>query len=251
MKLALLSDLHANRQALQACLDHARAQGAERLLFLGDLVGYGADPVAVLDQVMACVADGALAVQGNHDAMAVAPPAKVDQLGALSAGWTHAQLGPAHRQFLQQLPLSQRCGAALLVHASADGPARWHYVDRPAAAERSLDAALRSDAGLRYVFSGHVHAQALFFRSPSQRMTVFQPQPGVAVPVPPHRHWLATVGSCGQPRDGDARAMYALWDDTAHSLCFHRVPYDHAGAARAIRAAGLPSFFADRLERGQ
>ena len=79
----------------------------------------------------------------------------------------------------------------------------------------------------------------------------FKPTPGVAVPVPKHRHWLATIGSVGQPRDGNPQAMYALFDTDKMQLTFHRVAYDHAAAAAAIRRAGLPAYFADRLERGQ
>lgn len=251
MKLALISDVHANRQALAACLAHARAQGATRVAFLGDLVGYGGEPTAVLEQVMQEVAQGAWAVQGNHDAIAVAPPEQVTHVGAQGAQWTHDQLSPAQRQFLGALPLTFQAGQVLLVHASADGPQRWHYVDNSAAAERSMSAATQLDPNIRYVFSGHVHEQALYFLTPTAKLMRFSPEPGVPVPVPPHRQWLAIVGSVGQPRDGDARAMYALFDSAAATLTFHRVPYDTAAAAAAVRAAGLPAFFADRLERGQ
>ena len=79
----------------------------------------------------------------------------------------------------------------------------------------------------------------------------FAPQPGVAVPVPTHRQWLATVGSVGQPRDGNPQAMYAVLDTERALLTFHRVPYDHYSAAAAIRHAGLPEFFAHRLEEGR
>jgi diadenosine tetraphosphatase ApaH/serine/threonine PP2A family protein phosphatase len=80
---------------------------------------------------------------------------------------------------------------------------------------------------------------------------MFLPTPGVAVPVPRHRHWLATIGSAGQPRDGNPQAMYALFDTDKLQLTFHRVSYDHPAAAAAIRRVGLPSFFADRLESGR
>ncbi len=102
MRLALISDIHANRQALEACLAHARQQGASQYAFLGDLVGYGADPVAVLDQVMALAAQGAWVLQGNHDEMALKPPPSQGSeatLGAQGAQWTHEQLTPAHRDF--------------------------------------------------------------------------------------------------------------------------------------------------------
>lgn len=252
MKIALLSDLHANLPALDACLEHARAQGAEQFALLGDLVGYGADPGPVLDRVMQLVADDALCVRGNHDDAAVAPPPQVENLGDQSAQWTHPHLSAEQRAFLAGLPLTARMGPdALLVHASADGPERWHYVADSNAAERSMAAATQIDPAIRYVFSGHVHEQALYFLTPTAKLMRFSPQPGVPVPVPPHRQWLAIVGSCGQPRDGDTRAMYALFDAGAATITFQRVRYDHMAAAAAVRASGLPAFFADRLEKGR
>lgn len=250
MKLALLSDIHANLRALVACEAHARAQGAEQFALLGDYVGYGAEPVAVVQRVMALQAQGALVLRGNHDDMAVQPPADVSNLGASTAKWTHAQLGSEHRAFLAGLPLTLHKGAAWLVHASAEAPERWRYVQDTLAATLSLDA-ISDQPTLRYVFGGHVHHQTLYYRGSTGGLMRFDPTPGVAVPVPRHRHWLATVGSVGQPRDGDPRAMYALWDETRALLTFHRVGYDHHAAAAAIRAAGLPDFFASRLEQGR
>ncbi|WP_313076595.1 metallophosphoesterase family protein [Melaminivora sp.] len=252
MKLALLSDIHANLPAFDACLAHARAQGAGQFALLGDLVGYGADPGPVLERAMALVAEGALAVRGNHDEVSLNPPATASNLGEQSAQWTAPRLTEPQRAFLASLPLTARAGPdALLVHASADAPERWHYVTDGAAAERSMAAATQLDPAIRYVFSGHVHEQALYFLTPTAKLMRFSPKPGVPVPVPPHRQWLALAGSCGQPRDGDARAMYALFDAQAATLTFHRVPYDHLAAAAAVRASGLPAFFAERLEKGR
>src|SRR6218665_835715 len=247
MKLALLSDIHSNRQALHACIEHARAQGAQQFA----LLGYGADRVAVVEQAMELAHQGALLVQGNHDAMALSPPATPRKHGELGAQWTHAQLGAEHRAFLQSLPLTARWGSVLLVHASADAPEQWRYVEDSDAAERSLNAALAMDPAIRYVFCGHVHVQTLYFLSSTAKLMRFAPVPGVRVPVLAHRQWLGIVGSVGQPRDRDARAMYALFDDVAAQLTFHRLPYDHLAAAAAIRAAGLPAFYAERLASGR
>nr|WP_255428213.1 metallophosphoesterase [Ramlibacter cellulosilyticus] len=248
--MALLSDLHANLRALRACLAHARQAGATRFAVLGDSVGYGPEPVAVLREVMALRDEGAVVLQGNHDEAACRPPAGDRTAEEVSSRWTHAQLAPAHRDWLAALPLTARVGDALLVHASAHEPARWEYVDRPALAQRCLDAA-QATHGVRQVFCGHVHEQQLYYGGADGRLQAFTPVPGVPVPLAAHRGWVALVGSAGQPRDGDARAMYALLDVAQGRLAFHRVPYDHAGAAAAIRAAGLPEAFARRLERGR
>jgi diadenosine tetraphosphatase ApaH/serine/threonine PP2A family protein phosphatase len=250
MRLALMSDVHSNIQALDACLQHARAQQAQRFAFLGDLVGYGANPAAVLERVRLLTEEGATVLKGNHDEMAVNPPAEVKNVGGSTAAWTHDQLSDAQRAWLDALPLTAQLDKVLLVHASLDGPQLWRYVYDERAATASLDAAA-GWPGVQYVFGGHVHEQSLYYRGGAAGLMKFTPQPGVAVPVAPHRQWLATVGSVGQPRDGRPEAMYALIDTERWQLTFHRVAYDHVSAAWAIRAAGLPAFFADRLEKGR
>ena len=248
MKLALLSDIHANLHALEACLPDARDRGATQYACLGDLVGYGAEPSAVLDRVMEFAAQGAWVVRGNHDQVAVQPPADTSRADAAGAAWTHAQLSPAQRAFLAGLPLTFCQGSIFLVHASAHEPQRWHYVEDARGARASLEAA---GDGVSHLFGGHVHEQRLFYRGAGHGLMAFTPTPGVAVPVPAHRQWLATVGSVGQPRDGRSEAMYAMFDTAALHLTFMRVPYNHLAAAQCIRAAGLPAFHADRLALGR
>lgn len=247
MRLALLSDVHANRHALQACLAHARAQSATQYAFLGDLVGYGAEPGAVLDTVMEMAARGAWVIRGNHDDAALGPRANSDRADQAGAAWTAQQLTAPQREFLAGLALTKSHDFVLLVHASADAPERWTYVEDSQRAADSLNCA--GDAS--HVFGGHVHEQRLFFQGLVGKTMPFEPTPGVPVPVPRHRRWLATVGSVGQPRDGRSEAMYALFDTDALALTFLRVAYDHTAAARAIRAAGLPEFNAARLALGQ
>ena len=250
MKLALMSDIHGNIQALDACLLHARGQKVQRFAFLGDLVGYGANPAEVMERVMQLTAEGASVIKGNHDEMAVNPPAEVKHVGASTAAWTHSCLSTAQRAWLAALPMTLHMDNILLVHASADGPELWRYVYDERAATASLDAASARD-GVRYVFGGHVHEQSLYYRGSTAGLMKFTPQAGVALPVPTHRQWLSTVGSVGQPRDGRPEAMYAMLDTDSWKLTFFRVPYDHYAAASAIRAAGLPEFFAERLEKGR
>ena len=250
MKLALLSDLHANLRAFDACLAHARAAGATRFAVLGDIVGYGAQPAAVVARVRELAQAGALVVKGNHDEVAASLSETARALDQNGAAWTHAQLDADDLDYLAKLPMTASEGSVYLVHASADAPQRWYYVDNERRATASLDAAC-ADPAIRYVFGGHVHHQTLYFRGSDQRLMRFEPRAEAAIPVPPHRRWIATIGSVGQPRDGSTQAMYALFDQDRAELTFHRVPYDHLAAAQDIRAAGLPESFALRLENGR
>ncbi len=246
MKIAFLADLHANREALEAVLDHARQQGAQRWVLLGDFVGYGADPGWVVDQVRSLVHDGACAVMGNHDEAVVrgsAPGMHADARYVVD--WTRAQLDTAQLDFLASLPMSQRHGDQLYVHANAWAPSAWAYVLGRDEAVRSLGA-----TDCRYTFCGHVHGPRLFHLSGAGKCGDFTPTPGVAIPVPPHRQWLVIPGSAGQPRDGNPAACYAMFDDAEATLSYQRVPYDHEGAGVKIRAANLPQSLAARLEEG-
>jgi diadenosine tetraphosphatase ApaH/serine/threonine PP2A family protein phosphatase len=247
MKLALIADIHANLEALDACLAHAHAQGADRHAFLGDLVGYGADPGPVVDRVMEAAAHGAVVVRGNHDqAAADAVSEAMNPTAAQAIAWTHDQLGSAQRAWLLELPLLVREENRVYVHASCQAPEQWVYVSDPARAAASLEAARAS-----YVFSGHVHEPVLYFDTTASRPTPFRPVPGVPIPVAPRRRWLAIVGSAGQPRDGNTAASYAILDGERATLTFHRVPYDWQAAAAKVRRAGLPQRLAHRLEYGE
>jgi diadenosine tetraphosphatase ApaH/serine/threonine PP2A family protein phosphatase len=250
MRLALMSDIHGNIDALQACLAHAQGQSVDRYAFLGDLVGYGPRPAPVMERIMEMAEQGAIVLQGNHDVLAVNPPESVMKNEDAGASWTHNQLSPAQREFITGLPLSARWESALLVHASAQDPKRWTYVVDARTAQLSLDSATQ-DNSITHVFGGHVHLQTLYYRGAGRNLMPFTPSVGVPVPVPKHRQWLATIGSVGQPRDGNPRAMYAIFDSKAMTLTFQRVPYDHLAVARAAREVGLPEFFAARLEIGR
>lgn len=251
MKLALLSDLHANARALEACLAHAQAQGANQWALLGDLVGYGPEPEAVVAQCQRMTEAGATVLRGNHDAMAVTPPVPASRQGEFTARWTHERLSEADRQWLASLPLTVRLESVMVVHASVNEPEQWRYVEDEGSAARSLQAATDQYPEVRFVMGGHVHHQTLYYRGQGGQLMRFTPVPGVPIPVPAHRRWIATVGSVGQPRDGDTRAGYALLDLDRHQLTFWRVRYDHVAAAHAVRAAGLDEALARRLESGR
>ena len=246
MKLALFADIHSNLEAINACLAHANALGANRYAFLGDHVGYGADPVEVLDLIERHAANGAVVVLGNHDAAALGRSDEALNRNALAAvAWTRAQLGDRQRAFLASLPLTVADDNILFVHASAAAPEQWIYVSGLREAEDSLRA-----GKAKYIFSGHVHEQKLYYTGSGVKPMAFQPVPGAPIPATPHRQWLAIVGSAGQPRDGNNAACYALFDMERERLTFYRVVYDHTVTIRKIRAAGLPERLALRLERG-
>ena len=242
MILALLSDLHANIEAARACLKHAEEHGAERFAFLGDLVGYGAEPGAVIELV---AGRGAIVIQGNHDAAIGEGGQGLNDVAYEALEWTRNALSATEKEFLAKLPLIVREDGLCFVHSSADRPERWVYVETNGAARQSIEA-----ANAVYTFAGHVHDQVLYFHTPTGKTAPFRPVSGSVVPVPSHRRWHAIVGSVGQPRDGNPAAAYALFDSVKEEMTFFRVAYDHLLAARKIRAAGLPEAMALRIERG-
>lgn len=250
MRLALLADLHANREAVDACLAKLRRLGFDRAVILGDIVGYGADPEWTVDTVRALVADGAMALYGNHDEAALREAqddaASTKHPHAQAAiDWTRHRLDADQRAFLAALPLSIDDGDRLYVHANAWAPGEWSYISNPLAAAKSI-AATRQ----RITFCGHVHDPALYYSHPEGGARHFAPSPGVAMPLIDTRRWLALPGSVGQPRDGNPAACCALFDTATNTLTTLRVAYDHHTAARKIVAAGLPDMLAKRLVEG-
>lgn len=246
MKLALITDIHANREAFEACLEQAHLHGAERLALLGDFVGYAADPGWVVDRVRDLVAQGAIAVRGNHDEAAGREPSPhLIEDARRAIEWTRSRLSAEQLQFLADLPFTHEAHGCLFVHANAWAPSEWEYILGRQEAVRSMHA-----TACRHTFCGHVHAPALYHLSSTGKIADFIPTPGVAVPVPTHRQWLVLPGSAGQPRDGNPAACWALFDTDRHTLTFHRVPYDVDAAAAKIVAAQLPAAFAERLKVG-
>jgi diadenosine tetraphosphatase ApaH/serine/threonine PP2A family protein phosphatase len=247
MKLAVITDVHANREAFEAVLEHAADQGVERYALLGDFVGYGADPGWVVEQIRTLVGAGAIAIQGNHDEAVVNGPrgSMVPQAREVVT-WTRQQLSAGQIDFLARLPLSVTEGDQLFVHANNVAPAQWGYV------MSRLDAATCLHATTaRHIFCGHVHAQGLYHLTMAGASGEAQFKPGTALALPASSRWLAIAGSAGQPRDGNTRACYATFDTDTATLTFWRVPYNHIKAAAKIIAARLPSPLAERLLRGE
>ncbi|MEO8299798.1 MAG: metallophosphoesterase family protein, partial [Burkholderiales bacterium] len=206
MKLALITDIHANREAFEACLEQSHLHGAERIALLGDFVGYGADPGWVVDRVQDLVFQGAIAVRGNHDeAVAQAASLHLVEDARRVIDWTRERLRPDQIAFLASLPMQRQEAGCLFVHANAYAPAAWEYVLGRIEAVRSLHA-----TDCRHTFCGHVHAPGLYHLSSTGKIADFSPTAGVAVPVPAHRQWLGLPGSAGQPRDGNPAAWQGL-----------------------------------------
>ena len=246
VRLAVFADIHANRQAFSACLDVARARGAERFICLGDVVGYGADPEWAVDTVMDLVAGGAMIVMGNHDSAVSTPSENMNAVAQAAIVWTRGRLGAPQRRFLKELPLTKQEDDRLYVHSEASHPSRWHYVRDTPDAARSIAA---TDA--HATFCGHIHTPALYSMSSAAKMTSFIPTSELPVQLTGGRRWLAVLGSVGQPRDGNPAAAFAMFDTASREITYCRVPYDVEAAADRIRANGLPHWLADRLLVGK
>lgn len=246
MLLAIFTDIHANRQAFAACLEAARARGAERLICLGDIVGYGADPEWSVDTVMEIVAEGGLAVRGNHDNAVSTASESMNAEAQAAMEWTRGRLSAEQRRFLAELPMSVGDEDRLFVHSEASSPQRWRYIQSSADAARSM---IATEA--QVTFCGHIHRPALYSMSATAKMTSFTPTANMPIQLLRGRQWLAVVGSVGQPRDGDPAASFVTFDTRTRELTYCRVPYDVDAAAQRIRDNGLPPWLAQRLSMGR
>jgi diadenosine tetraphosphatase ApaH/serine/threonine PP2A family protein phosphatase len=244
--IAFFGDIHSNLQAFEACLDDAANHKVSRFVFLGDFVGYGGDPDAVLNIVQSMCGDGALAVKGNHDDMASDFDREMTHHAASAAKWTRGQLTAPQRVFLDNLPLTITEDDRLYVHADASAPAKWRYVSDAACARDSLDA-----TSARIVICGHVHSPVIYSLNTLDQITAFVPADDSPVPLLTSRRWHIVLPSVGQPRDGNPLSGYALFDEESSEIQFKRLPYDIDAAATRIKAVGLPCGLADRLHKGR
>ena len=247
-RIGLFADLHSNLEAFNACMEQAEELGVTRMVFLGDIVGYNADPGALIDRIGEMVANKkAIAVLGNHDQAVFEDHSHQMNASANAAiEWTKSQLNPTQVQFLKDLPLMVQEDAICFVHASAHNPADWNYITDSMSAWRCVQS-----SGKTYTFVGHAHEQALFYQSAVGKLIRFAPHPGDEVPVMHHRQWVGVVGSLGQPRDGNPEACFAVFEPALEVLTFHRTPYDQFKAADKVRRAGLPEDLANRLITGK
>jgi diadenosine tetraphosphatase ApaH/serine/threonine PP2A family protein phosphatase len=242
MKIAIISDVHANLEALTAVLRDAEARGAAGTWCTGDTVGYGPDPSAVLAELRQ---RGAVMIAGNHDLAASGRMGveAFNPVAAEAALWTRRTLSDDERAFLASLPLTHTTGAFTLVHGTLRDP-EWEYLLTLEQAEAQF--ALQETP---YSIVGHTHLPMVVDEQDG-RPAMRRLQPGDAIELGEQR-LILNAGGAGQPRDGDPRAPYMLYDEGAATISFHRVTYDIAEARRKIHVAGLPEWLGERLERGQ
>jgi diadenosine tetraphosphatase ApaH/serine/threonine PP2A family protein phosphatase len=240
VKIGILSDIHSNGDALEAVLEHAQGEGIDAWWCLGDVVGYGAEPDRVVDRVRALPA---VAVAGNHDwaACGLVSTRMFNRNAAQAADWTAKNSSPATLAWLKSLPLVERKNDALLVHATPSAPEEWNYCMM---IEDALFELEHFEEPLCVI--GHSHYAGAFEKDGDDIRYTRAPE----LRLRPGRRYLVNVGSVGQPRDGDPRAAYAVFEPEAGLLRHVRVAYDVESAQGKILAAGLPPFLAARLAAG-
>ncbi len=253
MRIAVLADVHANLQALDAVVEVIASSAVDGVLCLGDLVGYHAHPVEVVKRVRDFATD---VIAGNHDREASSPKVSSTNPGGTTAParvaleWTRGQLGPAERDYLAGLPSRLiRPGAWVAVHGCYLNDVHVTGYVTETMLEENLRAVASNPELPPLAFCGHTHVPMLGLLEVdavrSTRLDAPFRWPSSARAV------LVNPGSVGQPRDGDVRASFVIVDLDERTVTPRRVAYDVEAAARAVEAAGLPVVFAERLRAGR
>jgi diadenosine tetraphosphatase ApaH/serine/threonine PP2A family protein phosphatase len=247
VRYLILSDIHANIDALEAVLAAAPPATWDRALVLGDLVGYGAEPNAVIERTLAL--DPLMVIRGNHDkaASGVEDGSSFNYVARLSAQWTFQALTPEYREYLRTLPQGPATVDDTVEICHGAPFDEDHYIFDSDDASRALDAASRP-----LCLFGHTHLPVVFRRHPAL-FDGFVPEgpDDSTLEIVPGMNYLVNVGSVGQPRDGDPRAAFGIYDSNAATLLMRRVKYPVDMAQRRILNAGLPASLANRLAIGR
>jgi predicted phosphodiesterase len=239
VRVAVLSDIHSNLAALDAVL--AALPQVDAIWQLGDVVGYGPDPVGVIDRLSSRGAGG---VRGNHDAAALGELSTemFNDEARIAVEWSGAQLTPTARAWLADLPVTHRQDGFTLVHASPRDPV-WEYVYAPSIAARAFES-LETE----HCLVGHTHVPVAFRQAHGGIETV---EPVIGEPLQlDDRRTILNPGSVGQPRDGDSRSSAMVLDTDARTATWLRIPYPIERAQAAMRSAGLPARLVERLSFG-
>ncbi len=245
MKYAVIGDIHANLEALQAVAEKAVSLGCERFLCLGDVVGYNANPCECIEFLQQLPMD--ICIKGNHDeyASSEADLSGFNPQAAWAIEWTREHVSPAQREWLDTLPYQHILNPKVtLVHATLDMPKSWGYIfDKWHAA---------SSFNYQYTqvcFSGHTHVPIIFRKQGQVGQVSVVEESSVSFEA--GHKYLINVGSVGQPRDGDSRASFAVYDADERTVELQRVAYDIEACQNKIRRAGLPERLAARLTTGR
>ena len=245
MRYGIISDIHANLAALQAVLAHLGSVDA--LWCLGDIVGYGPDPNECVEIVQR---QASLCIPGNHDWASSGKIGTEDfnDDAAQTCLWTRQQLSPPNRDFLANLAETRQEGDFTLAHGSPGNPI-WEYLLSVGNARESF-----GDFQSRFCLVGHTHVPLAFTLEDSdgrQGCRGALLAPDVPLELEEGTRLIYNPGGVGQPRDGDPRAAYALYDGEAQTITHHRVPYDIAATQQRMTAAGLPQYLVERLAIGR
>jgi diadenosine tetraphosphatase ApaH/serine/threonine PP2A family protein phosphatase len=241
MRYAIISDIHGNIEALEAVLKDVAAEKVDEVICLGDLVGYGADPNECIEAVRK---KASVVIAGNHDWAAIGKLGLeyFNSAARRAAEWTEAVLSDDHRRYLDGLPLTATAGDnVLLVHSSPAAPDQWMYVFHPGQATREFSAFSQP-----FCFIGHTHQPAIFTDDGGFHLggalSCFRMGVGT--------RYMVNVGSVGQPRDGNPRAAYCVFDADHLVVSIRRVDYDIARSSMKIVQNRLPRSLAERLPLG-
>jgi diadenosine tetraphosphatase ApaH/serine/threonine PP2A family protein phosphatase len=248
MRFLILSDIHANVDAFDAVLAAAPRNTWDRALVLGDLVGYGAEPNGVIERVLAL--EPLAVIRGNHDKAAcrLGDASDFNHIARVAAMWTADALSPENRMYLERLPAGPRSIDETVEICHGAPFDEDHYVFDVADASRALDSAARP-----VCLFGHTHLPVAYRRD-GDGDAGFVPHGDddtVEVPLEDDARYLVNPGSVGQPRDGDPRAAFGIYDGARRTLTLRRVEYPVEAAQRRIFDAGLPPSLAHRLALGR
>ena len=246
MKIAVISDIHANLEALEAVLAQIQADGCEEIYCLGDVVGYGPNP----NECCALCREREIPTTlGNHDEAAVVDDPvlepRMSRSAAESIRWTRRVLSPANQHWLAALPLTIDLprANAILCHANLHNPQGWGYIQTRYEAHLTFQRLAQP-----LCFHGHSHSPGVISRiDATGEMRATSPE---SVQVSEGERYLMNCGSIGQPRDGDHRSCYVVYDTAMERIVFRRVPYPKEITQSKIIAAGLPAESAFRLSSG-
>jgi diadenosine tetraphosphatase ApaH/serine/threonine PP2A family protein phosphatase len=247
VRYLILSDIHGNIDALETVLDAAPAATWDRVLVLGDLVGYGAEPNAIIDRILALTP--LAVIRGNHDkaSCGLDDGSSFNTVARTAAHWTLETLTPAHRDYLRALPQGPVAIDDRIEICHGAPFDEDHYIFDADDASRALDTATRP-----LCLFGHTHLPVIFRRGEGL-FDGFVPDGGddTTLALTAGLHYLVNVGSVGQPRDGDPRAAFGIYESEGYSIRLRRVVYPVEQAQRRILQAGLPVSLANRLAVGR